>query len=212
MTAESPLSPELLAAFSLFQSGDSEGLDRLLVYANGRLKRIARLVLHKNPGVARWEGSDDLAQKSMIRLWRALQVVPMESPRHFLNLLSVQMRRELSNIIRKYFSPEGIGANHHTPGKGKSPMEHGSALWAAEDYHFPKTIAQWESFHDIVDKLPERESEIVNLIFYQGWTQEEAANLMGISLKTVKRAWVSAKVRIIDRLEKEDPRNPGASL
>jgi len=207
MTAESPLSPDLLTAFSQFQAGDPEGINRLLAYADGRLKRVARLMLHKNPGVARWEGSDDLAQKSMIRLWRALQAAPIESPRHFLNLLSVQMRRELSNIIRKYFSPLGIGTNHQTPGKGKSPIEKGGALWAAEDGHFPRSIDQWESFHDIIDKLPERESEIVNLIFYQGWTQEEAANLLGVSPKTVKRNWVSAKLRIMDRFSREDPQN-----
>mgnify|MGYP006298105889 CR=1 FL=1 len=205
MTAESPISPDLIAAFSQFQAGDPEGINRLLSYADGRLKRIARLILHKNPGVARWEGSDDLAQKSMIRLWRALQSAQIESPRHFLNLLSIQMRRELSNIIRKYFSPLGIGTHHQTPGKGKSPMEKGAALWAAEDGHFPMSIEQWESFHDIIDKLPERESEVVNLIFYQGWTQEETAGLLGVSLKTVKRIWVSAKLRIIDRFSRENP-------
>ena len=38
----------------------------------------------------------------------------------------------------------------------------------------------------------------MGLLFYEGLTQEEAAKVLGISLRTVKRRWQSARCRLYD--------------
>lgn len=51
-----------------------------------------------------------------------------------------------------------------------------------------------------MEGLPEEEREIFDLLWYQGLTQAEAANLLNISDRTVKRRWQSARLLLHDRL------------
>ena len=46
-------------------------------------------MLRDFPGVARWEGTDDVLQNATLRLYRALKDVTPESPRSFFNLAAV---------------------------------------------------------------------------------------------------------------------------
>jgi RNA polymerase sigma-70 factor (ECF subfamily) len=48
--------------------------------------------------------------------------------------------------------------------------------------------------------LPDEEREVVNLLFYGGLTQQEAARVLGVSLRTVKRRWQSARCRLYEKL------------
>ena len=38
-----------------------------------------------------------------------------------------------------------------------------------------------------VERLPDDEQEVVNLLFYESLTQEDAARVLGVSLRTVYR-------------------------
>jgi len=51
-----------------------------------------------------------------------------------------------------------------------------------------------------VDKLPEEQKEVVNLLFYEGLSQEEAAAILNISVRTIKRRWQEAKLRLHEEL------------
>ncbi len=48
---------------------------------------------------------------------------------------------------------------------------------------------------------PEEEQEIINLIWYEGLSQEEAAKLLDISMRTVKRRWQSARMKLHEVLK-----------
>lgn len=74
-------------------------------------------MFHGYPNLRRWEQADDVFQNSMVRLHRAMAEVPVESVRHFFNLAAVQVRRELLDLAKHHFGPEGGGANHHTDGQ-----------------------------------------------------------------------------------------------
>jgi len=41
---------------------------------------------------------------------------------------------------------------------------------------------------------------VVNLLWYEGLTQEEAGQVLGISLRTVKRRWHAARTRLYEVL------------
>lgn len=180
-------------------AGDLNAKEDLLDHACDRLLCLTRKMLHNYPGIRRWEQTDDVFQNSMIRLHRALIQVRIESTRHFFNLAALQIRRELIDAARRYFGPEGLGKNHHTDSQ-PSDDQGGTLHNKANE---PDDISTWTEFHVQVDHLPPEELEVVNLLFYEGLSQEEAANVLGISTRTLKRRWQSAKLKLYKELAGE---------
>ena len=56
-------------------------------------------------------------------------------------------------------------------------------------------LAEWSAFHQQAGSLPEELGSVFDLIFYQGLSQAEAAEVLGISVKTIKRRWQKARLR-----------------
>ena len=173
-------------------AGDETSKEALLDHACDRLFRLTRKMFHGSGDLRRWEQTDDIFQSSMLRLHKALERTKVESVRHFFNLAALQIRRELIDTARKHFGPEGIAANHHTD--MQAPDESGGSLHAAADE--PEDLAQWTQFHTLVERLPDDEREVVNLLFYEALTQEEAAQLLGVNVRTVKRRWQAARLKL----------------
>jgi RNA polymerase sigma-70 factor (ECF subfamily) len=167
--------------------------DALLDHACDRLLRLTRKMFHARPDLRRWEQTDDVFQNAMLRLHRALKDVKPESVRHFFNLAAVMIRRTLLDLVKHH---RGHAARHHTD--GQPPDEEGGAIHDRADQ--PEDLESWSTFHAQVETLPDEEREVVNLVWYEGLTQEEAANVLGISLRTLKRRWHSARCRLYDAL------------
>ena len=187
---------QLQNLIELAASGQESARQALLDHACDRLLRLTRKMFHGYPNLRRWEQTDDVFQNSLIRLHRALGEVQVDSVRHFFNLAAVQVRRELLDLAKHHFGPHGIGANHHTDGKPADDV--GGALHGKDDE--PKDPAEWTEFHKQVESLPDEEQEVVNLLWYEGLTQDETAKLLGISLRTVKRRWHSARLKLYEVL------------
>jgi RNA polymerase sigma-70 factor (ECF subfamily) len=56
-----------------------------------------------------------------------------------------------------------------------------------------------------VEALPDEEREVVGLLFYEQLTQQEAATVLGVSLRTVKRRWLSARCLLREKLNEPEP-------
>lgn len=58
-----------------------------------------------------------------------------------------------------------------------------------------------------------RQSRIVDMLFFGGLTQEEAAEVLGISVRTVKRDWSVARAWLYGEMSRnsDDPRGSGLS-
>jgi DNA-directed RNA polymerase specialized sigma24 family protein len=54
-----------------------------------------------------------------------------------------------------------------------------------------------------VAQLPEEECEVLSLAFYHGWKQAQIADLLGVDVRTVRRRWQGACLRL-NRLVGED--------
>ena len=184
------------------QAGDEAARSALLDHACDRLLRLTRKMFHARRDLRRWEQTDDVFQTAMLRLHRALSDVKPESVRHFFNLGAVMIRRTLLDLAKHHLGPHGQGANHHTDGQ-PADEEGGSMHDRAEQ---PEDLQGWSEFHAQVEGLPEEEREVVGLLFYEGLTQEEAAHVLGVALRTVKRRWQSARCLLRQRLnEREAP-------
>ena len=187
---------EIQGLLDLANGGDAQARGRLLDHACGRLLKLTRAMLARYPAVRRWEATDDVFVNAMMRLHRALETVQPASVRHFLNLAGIQIRRELLDLTKHYYGPEGIGRNHHTDHQSLDAA--GGPL--ANAVHEPEDLSEWGEFHEAVEQLPEEQREVFNLVYYQGLSQQEAADVLEVGLSTVKRRWQAARVELHDRL------------
>jgi RNA polymerase sigma factor (sigma-70 family) len=168
-------------------AGDEAALDALLRYNCERLTSLTRRMLGNFRRVRRWTETADVLQNALLRLVGALQEVKPQTPREFLALATLQIRRELLDLARKFYGPQGMGANQDSvaaAGPHAPPPEEQADL-----SHDPCTLAQWTELHQQIDALPDEEREVVGLLFYQGLSQAEAAEVLDVSLRTVQRRW-----------------------
>jgi len=185
-----------------FKQGDATSLNALILLASNRLQTLTRRMLRDYPGVRRWSQTDDVLQSALIRLCRALEQVRPTSAREFFSLATTQIRRELIDLARHYAGPE-CGAAHHESAVAE-PGQELQGRDQADLRHEPSALADWAEFHVQVATLPEEQREVFGLIFYQGMTQEEAADVLGIGVRTVQRRW-QATLLSLHRLRKGEP-------
>ncbi|MBX9582944.1 MAG: sigma-70 family RNA polymerase sigma factor [Gemmataceae bacterium] len=192
-------------AVQFLKAGDPAARAQLVNLACDRLRLLTRKMLRDDfDRLRRWEQTDDVFQNAVLRLHRALSEVTPESARHFLNLAALQVRRELLNLAEHYFGPQGPGANHHTDGQ-PADDQGGVLRVVASGSAGPQTAAEWSEFHTLVGKLPDDERGLFHLIWYQGLGQDEAAAVLGVSVRTVKRRWQAVKVRLYGLLGGDVP-------
>ncbi len=186
--------------------GDVRARAELIRYADERLGRLTHRMLKDYNRVARWEDSDDVRQNASIRLWKALETVSPRDAADFFRLAALQVRRELIDLARRYFGPEGIGAHHASdPENGPSSSAPGHLHDLPDSTNEPERIASWAEFHQLVGALPDDLRETFELLWYQGLTQTEAAEVTGVSGPTIKRRWREARVRLATALDREPP-------
>ena len=188
------------------RAGDDSARGELINSACERLRLITRKMLRRYPRVKRWEQTDDVLQNASLRLYRALEQVAPESVRGFLRLASLNIRRELLDLVKHHYGPQGQGANYATKAdRSDDETRSGEAPDAAALTHEPGRLAAWTEFHQAVEALPDEEREVFDLLWYQGLPQAEAAALLGVSDRTVKRRWQSARLHLVDALHGQLP-------
>ncbi len=192
---------------SQLRDGDLTVRGELLNYANQRLFSMTRKMKRGYERVGRWEQTDDIVQNAALRLYESLHEVPITDVRHFFRLAALQIRRELIDLCRHYHGPRGMGANHFTQRRQEASgdSEQPQLYDRAEISEDPRRMQDWADFHASVQNLPEREREVVDLLWYHELTQEEAAQLLGISSRHVKRLWRNARLLLHEQLQGEAP-------
>ncbi|MBM4072317.1 MAG: sigma-70 family RNA polymerase sigma factor [Planctomycetes bacterium] len=187
-------------------AGDARAHSELLQHAAGRLLRLTRRMLRDYPRLHRWEETDDVFQTAVMRLYQSLSQVKLESVQHFWNLASTQIRRTLIDLARHHLGPQGSAARHDTDsalasGDADAEVVRNVAAPGAE----PSSLDDWTVFHEAVDKLPDNEREVFQLLWYAGLSQQESADILGVSLPTVQRRWYAAQVSLFHALHGESP-------
>jgi RNA polymerase sigma factor (sigma-70 family) len=186
------------------RAGDSAARDDLLRACRERLLVMTRRMLKRYPGVRRWEETDDVLQNALVRLDRGLSRLALDSPADFLRLAAAQIRWELIDLARHYFGPEGLAAHHATP-QGQQSRALPEAATEAERSDDPDHLVRWGEVHERVAGLPDAERGVFDLLWYHGMSQVEAAAVLSVSVRTVKRRWQSARLLLADALDVEPP-------
>lgn len=171
-----------------------EGVTR---QAMRQMQVLAHRMLGRYPVVARWEQTDDVVQNAMLRLQRALAGIGAEDVRNFAGLVATQVRRELIDLARHHRSPASDASRHESA----VVLRNGVAVRHTLDdavarVEEPAEMEAWQRFHAAADALPEPERELFQVVWHLGLTQSQAAEVLGCSLRTVKRRWTEVKNRL----------------
>jgi RNA polymerase sigma-70 factor (ECF subfamily) len=175
----------------------------LLDRAVRRLRLLAATLLHRS--YPRLTGpplnleSDELLGAVVERLLKALREARPGTVRQFFALAAQHMRWELADLARRLDKQpyalelrEDVVPAPESSVSGLSPIA--QRILAA------------------MDALPEAEREVVNLVRVQGLTHAEAAELLGLSAKTVQRRLHRGLLSLTEQLPDLRPAggNPGA--
>jgi RNA polymerase sigma factor (sigma-70 family) len=179
------------------QAGHSSAVNDLLEHAAARLQHLTHKMLQGFAQVRRFEQTEDVLQNALIRLSRALEDSVPEDSRHFFRLAALQIRRELIDLARRYagkgvLSLDAGSGGDHSEAQDFSPSEHTND---------PRRVAEWTEFHRLVQELPEDEKEVVDLLLYNGLSQQEAAEIMKVDVRTIKRYWQRARLTLFEKLK-----------
>ena len=175
------------------RAGDDQARKELLNCACERLTLLTRKMLKGFGRVKRWEQTDDVVQNSLLRLYRTLADVQPADAVEFYRLAALNIRRELLDLSRHYYGPRGTGANYASVAAGPDQSQGGRGFDQAAVGDDPGRLAAWTAFHAQVEGLPDDEKAVFDLLWYQELSQSEAASLLNISERTIKRRWASAR-------------------
>jgi RNA polymerase sigma factor (sigma-70 family) len=178
------------------KSGNREASQQLLNVTMERLRLLVQTILTDRPAIKRWEDIDDVLQNSSVRLWRALEKHHPPTPLDYFRLAASVIRRELIDLSRRYFGPLGVAANQvksWLPDGSKHPQPIDNLSDGTND---PVKMGNWSEFHEYIERLPADEQLLFDLLWYQGLTMEDAAEASGLSERTLRRRWRTARINL----------------
>jgi RNA polymerase sigma-70 factor (ECF subfamily) len=197
--SESLKTTELHDLVDRIQAGDRQAADVLVRRSAERLENLARKMLRDFPAVHRWEQTGDVLQNSLTRLLRTLGDVTPDSVAGFFRLAAQSVRRELLDMARHYAGPWNPAAHHESLPDGAAPP-----YWTGGTAE-ARNLERWAAFHEAVERLPEREREVMELGYYEGLDKDEIGRLLGVEERTVRRWWNRATRRLVEVLGDEIP-------
>ncbi len=198
MTNNSVVGSEIESLLGLANDGDESAREQLLTLANDRLMALSRKLKRGFPRVGRWEQTEDVCQMASLKLYDALAATKVNDSRHFFRLAAKKIRETLIDLARHYQGAHGVGANHATQMPASSNGTSAGSLMenAGEMTQNPQQLAQWKELHEGIGSLPDELREMFDLLWYNELSQDEAAGIVGISTRQVKRRWRDAKLAL----------------
>ena len=187
---------QLQVLLDALNAGHATARDRLLQASLERCRLLARRMFNRHRDLRGLDQTDDVLQLAMLRLHRALADVRPATVRDFFGLAARQIRWVLADLARKYSSSRLIVYHGDDLPTDDTPRD-----LAGE----PADLLEWGELHQRIEALPPHERELFDLLFYQGLPQADAATLLGISLRSVKRGWQRARLLLREALRGEWP-------
>jgi RNA polymerase sigma factor (TIGR02999 family) len=179
---------DITGMLAAWNGGDANALDRLIDLVYPELRRIARRHLERRRTGESLE-SAALANEAYLKLVRA-GGIRCENRAHFLALCSQIIRRILvDHARRRGFARRGGAAL-------RVPLD--DVLLVAQERGI-EVLALDEAL-DALALIDDRKGRVVELRYFGGLSIEETAEVLGVSVDTVKRDWRMARAWLIAEL------------
>ncbi len=168
-----------------WQNGDQEALSQLMPLVYEELRQMARRHLSEERAGHTLQ-TTALVHEAYLRLVDVNQV-QWQDRAHFFRFVAKVMRHVLVDMARaRKYQKRGGGLPHETPGEAE-------VMTLQKDYPLEDILA----IHEALEKLAqhdERCSQVVEMRFFGGLTNEEIAEVLGITDRTVKNDWSYARL------------------
>jgi RNA polymerase sigma-70 factor (ECF subfamily) len=187
MTEHAP--KEVTQLLNAWCGGDQAALNQLIPLIHDELHRLAHIYMVRERADHTLQ-TTALVNEAYIRLVDANQV-PFQNRAHFFAISSNLMRRILvdfarsrgyqkrgGNVVKVEFEDVHVAA----PSRGADVVALDEAL---------NSLAEFDS----------RQGKIVELRFFGGLSEEDTAEVLGVSLRTVQREWAVAKAWLLREMK-----------
>ena len=175
---------QLLVAYG---QGDREAFDRLLPMVYDDLWRIARRQLRSSPNQTL--DATSLVHESYLKMVDQRKA-DWQNRVHFLAVAARAMRQVIiSHARRRGAAKRGAGSIQETLDEGRIAVAEQAEQLLALD--------------QALDRLGERDERLVRVVecrFFAGLSEDETAAALGVSLRTVQRDWMRARVWLRESL------------
>ena len=178
---------EITALLASLQQGDRAAEEKLMALVYQELRRIAQHQMNGERAGHTWQPTELIGQVYM-RMFNG--AASFENRAHFFSIAALQMRRLLVEHAR------GKAANKRGGGQVRVSLSKAADLGSSPDLDLLALDEALKKF----EQLYPRAYRVVALRFFAGLTEEEAAELLGISLSALKRDWAFAKVWLYRQL------------
>lgn len=189
---------DLTGLLQAWSRGDRDALEVLAALVNEEMRGIARGILADERRDGRWRPTE-LVHEAFLRLlgWHG---VDWQSRSHFFGTAAGMMRRVLVDAARaRRTAKRGAGAR-------EVPIEDVS-LAAAEP---PVDVVAVEAALQRLEAVNARAARVVELRFFGGFSVEETAEALGVSVRTVMSDWNTARAWLHRELAKDVAPRPGS--
>jgi RNA polymerase sigma-70 factor (ECF subfamily) len=181
---------EIADLLGRLRQGDEAARGPLVAEAYECFRGLARRMLRGSGRLRRWVQTDDVMQGAALRLDRALRGAAPESPLHYYRLTVLQIRRELIDLARHYFGPQGPASKHHTDPEGEAADSPGGPLQArADPADDPTSLEPWTRLHRKAGELPSPQREVFDLRWYHGLKPGQVAQVLNLAPDAVRQSW-----------------------
>ena len=172
--------------------GSPEALDELIPLILEDVRQIAARHLRGEPSAISLQATE-LVNEVYLRLRKLRQVRWANRAQLFAYLAEVVRRLLVERARKRLAEKRGAGA-HQVP---------------LEDELLPTRVSPEEllSIDELLDSLPERQHQVVELKLFVGLTEEEVADVLDLGRRTVSREWKKAKLYLLRELERTTAAN-----
>ena len=189
--------PDITELLQAWSGGDQQALSALAPLVQQELREMARRLLADERKDGRWRPTE-LVQESYLRLldWRNVR---WQNRAHFFTTTARMMRRVLVDAAR------ARRAVKRGEGRDAVPLDEVDLPAPTPDVD----VVALEEALEALAAVNERASRVVELRFFGGFTVEETAEALGISVRTVINDWNTARAWLRRALQAPASLNSG---
>ena len=182
-------------------AGDQAARQELIGCAYQRLRCLARVIL--NESFPRLKGAPaalettDVTDEAALGMYQVLAEIQPATPRDFFRLAAQRIRWLLLERAKQVGRDRRELLDSPAPRAGDHPLEDDA----------PGAL---EALYQQIEALPEKEREVVDLLYFHGLDQSEAAAILGVTERSVRRYWTAARLKLLQALPKALPAVPGS--
>lgn len=173
---------EVTRVLAAWQIGEPDALERLLPLVYGELKAVARRQLARSQGARPLLDTTALVHEVYLKL-TAQTRLSLRDRAHFLGVAGRAMRQLLVDQARRRLAEKRGGDLSTVALAGRElPIESQSETVLALEHALERLAAAHE-----------RPVQVVECRFFAGLTEEETAEALDVSVRTVQRDWLLAR-------------------